>query len=444
MLGRVPPLPDRVTYGLIKRLPLESKWYITGSNDCQAGGKPVQVPPVQLRWLIGAPTKLILDGASFRAWPEFEGDDQPNFLAILVLAWSYILSARLVELQGQDGSRISYTRSIAPLYCGQESVSSFSVDLGNVDVRTVRWFTAILAPGSGFRVALLQEDSYGHHAPWESSLVAPGFPFSIEYGDGGKDLDMSCLTPLTSHEELQSLIALCNRYSISRHQLRAALATALLLPTHNYVSREPALPRPEKRNTGLSVAKLCDEDLDQLYSDLPYYITLSCACDVIISSLCGVFWDPRVPGNLASPWLQPLWDLKEMKGVQGTPGRYAEVLALICARRAPNIAFLSIAAAISGLASKIWDQVHSGQPPLEQHAYAWTGVPQSFMDVAGEGRYFEVCFSEEYTRRSDCWRLRKLPPIVDDDLHYGIGPFTPWEPAGYGLLKKLHSESAGP
>lgn len=56
------------------------------------------------------------------------------------------------------------------------------------------------------------------------------FPFSIEYGEGDKDLDMSGLTPLTSQEALQSLIALCDRYSVSRHQLRAALATALLLP----------------------------------------------------------------------------------------------------------------------------------------------------------------------------------------------------------------------
>jgi hypothetical protein len=94
-----------------------------------------------------------------------------------------------------------------------------------------------------------------------------------------------------------------------------------------------------------------------------------------------------------------------MKDIQGIPGRYAEVLAIICARRAPNIAFLSIAATISGLAPKIWDQVRSGQPPLERHAFAWTGVPQSFMDIAGKGRYSEVRFSKEYIRRSDCWRL---------------------------------------
>lgn len=186
---------------------------------------------------------------------------------------------------------------------------------------------------------------------------------------------------------------------------------------------------------------MCDSDEQKhVFSKKPIAPSYSSRCqrpsrDVIISSLCGILWDPRVPGNLASPWLQPLWDLNDIKGVQGIRGRYSEVLALICARRAPNIAFLSIAASISGLAYKIWDQVRSGQPPLERHAYAWTGVPQSFMDVAGEGKYLKVCFAEEYIRRSDCWRLRKLPPIVDDDLYYGIGPFTPWEPAGYGLLK---------
>ena len=435
MLGRVPPLPDRATYGLIKRLPLESKWHITGSADCPASGKSAQIPPVHLRWMIEAPTKMTLDGTSFRTWHEFEDDNQPNFLAILVLAWSYILSARFVELQGQDGSQLKYTHNLAPACRDSGNVSNFSVDLGNVDIRTVRWFTAILAPGSGFRVTSHHEDSSDYHAPWESSLAACGFPFSIEYSEGDKSPDMNGLTPLTSYEALQSLVALCNRHAVSRHQLHAALATALLLPTHNYLRCEPAFPQPEKRNSGLSAAKLGSDDLDELYSDLPYYITLSCGCDIISSSLCGVFWDPRIPGNLASPWLQPLWDLKDAEGIQRSPGRYAEILALICAQRAPNIAFLSIAATISGLAYKIWDQVCSGQPPLERHACTWTGIPQSFMDIAGEGKYFEVCFAEEYIRRSDCWRLRKLPPIVDDDLYYGIGPFTPWEPTGHGLLK---------
>ncbi|KAL9123813.1 MAG: hypothetical protein Q9217_006796 [Psora testacea] len=435
MLGRVPPLPDRLTYGLITLHPLESNWRVTGSTICEASEKSIQIPPVQLRWVIGAPTKVTLSGNSFRSWSEFKGDDQSNLLAILVLVWSYILSARLMELQGQGESRLVYTQSRAPLYQAHESVSGFLLDVGDVATRELRWFTAILAPESGFRFSPLQQDAFSHHAPWETCVVAPSIPFSIRYGEGCKDLGLNGQMPLTSYEALQSLIALCNRHAVSRSQLHAALATALLLPTHNYLQLDPALPHPEIRDTGFPAAKLRSEDLDQLFEDLPRYITLSCASEVINSSLCGVFWNPHVPCNLASPWLQPMWDLQKIKEVQSAPGRYAEVLALICARRAPNTAFLSIAAAISGLTPKILDQVSSGQPPLENHAYAWTGVPQSFMDIAGKGRYFEMRCSEAYIRRSDCWRLRRLPPTIDDDLHYSIGPFTPWEPAGWGLLR---------
>lgn len=57
------------------------------------------------------------------------------------------------------------------------------------------------------------------------------------------------------------------------------------------------------------------------------------------------------------------------------------------------------------------------------------------MDIAGEGKYYETYYSKTYIRRSDRWRLRKPPLIVDDNLHYRIGPFTPWEPPGYALLK---------
>lgn len=176
---------------------------------------------------------------------------------------------------------------------------------------------AILAPGSGFHVSLLEEDSY--NAPWETFLVAPESPFSIEYDEGSKELNIGGLTPLTSHETLQSLSSLCNRYSVSRRQLHIALATALLLPTHDQSICEAALPRPEKRNTGLSMPKTCSEDLDQLYSDVPYYITLSYGCDVINSSFCGVFWDSQIAGNVAGLYLQPLW---MFRGFQDAPPRF--------------------------------------------------------------------------------------------------------------------------
>ncbi|KAI4286748.1 MAG: hypothetical protein L6R35_003998 [Caloplaca aegaea] len=418
MLGRVPPIPDRARYGLLKPSPLASTWRVTGSEDCEVDGKPVQIPPVQLRLFISTPTKVTLDGNSFRKWIEFDGDDQPNFLAIITLAWSYILSARLVELQGRDGSMITYTETTAPLCRGDERLSSFPVDVGNVDSRKIRWFAAILAPGSGFQVISHQEDGHSYHSPWAFSLATQKSYFHIRPGNDYQDLEVSGRTPLNSYEALHSLVDFCNREGVSNHQLHAAFATALLFPTHNYLNVHPALPHPTAGNPSSSSTKPSCEDADQLYNDLPYYITLGCGGDIINSTLCGVFWNPQVPSNLASPWLQPLMDLKGMKSMQSTPGCYAEVLAMICARRAPNVAFLSIGAATSGLTSTILEQVKTGQPPLERHAYAWTGVPQSFMDFAGEGKYYETHCSQtnECTLEDNLGRDMLIPHIFNNDL----------------------------
>lgn len=435
MLGRVPPLPDRVQYGLLKPSLLSTKWRVTGSKDCDVIGMPLHMPPVPLRLQTSSPTTVFLSGNSFRNWIEWEGDDQPNLLAVLILAWSYILSARLVELQGSDVSILRFTETAAPVSRGDENLSSISVDIGGVDSRTVRWFAAILAPGVGFQIALDREQAYSRYGPWAYSLAMHASRFSIKCRDDHEDPKISSDTPLTSYQALQSLIDFGNRYGVSSHQLHAALATALLFPTLNYLQVNPALPCLAAGNPKASPAKIGKEALDRLFNDLPYYITLSCGGDVIMSSLCGVFWNPHIRSNLVSPWLQPLLDLKKTKICQSAPGRYNEILAVMSARRAPNIAYLSVGAAISGLTSTVLEQVLTGQPPLERHAFAWTGVPQSFMDLIGEGKYCEKHFSKAYIQRSDCWRLRKLPPIIDDDLHYGVGPFTPWAPPGYALWK---------
>ena len=393
------------------------------------------MPPVPLLLQISSPINVALGGNSFYRWTEREGDGQPNFLAIMILAWSYILSARLVELQGGNDSLLRYTEAVAPLHQGDEKVANVSIDVSGVDSRTMRWFAAILASGVGFQAILDRKDTYNCHSPWAYSLGVNTSSFSIECREGHEGFKLSDNTPLSSYQALQSLFEFDNRYGVSSYQLHAALATALLLPTLKRLQVNTALPSPAVGNQKFPSAKLRPENLDQLYYDLPYYITLSCEGDIINSSLCGVFWNPYIFSNLASPWLQPLLDLSKAQSYQYTPDRYNEILAVISVRRAPNLAYLSVNAAISGLTSKILKQVLTGQPPLEQHAFAWIEVPQSFMDLAEEGEYYETRGSKAYIRRSNCWRLRKLPPIVDDDLHYEIGPFTPWAPPGYALLK---------
>ena len=167
MLGRVPPLPDRITHSLIKQISLEPKWYISGSNGCEASGKLSQIPPVQLHWLTENPTKVALDGNSFHVWSEPHSYDQSNLLAILVLAWSYILSARLMELQGQDESCLVYTQSRAPLYRANENMSGFSLDLGNTCCLSAWRYST---PGTKALIAVKGTRSKLHRSPQKATV----------------------------------------------------------------------------------------------------------------------------------------------------------------------------------------------------------------------------------------------------------------------------------
>lgn len=206
-----------------------------------------------------------------------------------------------MELQASDVSIFTYTEAAAPVYRGDKNPSSVSVDIGCIDSKTVRWFAAILAPDIDFQIALYREKTHSRYGPWAYSLAMHVSRFSIKCSEDYEDPKISDDTPLTSYQALQSLIDFGNRYGVSSHQFHAALATALLFPTLNYLKVNPALPCLAASNPKGSPAKLGNGALDRLFDDLLCYITLSCGGDVIISSLCGLFWNPHIPSNLVSP-----------------------------------------------------------------------------------------------------------------------------------------------
>ena len=164
--------------------------------------------------------------------------------------------------------------------------------------------------------------------------------------------------------------------------------------------------------------------------ELPFYMALSCNAEVVMSSLCGMFWEADVTCNLVSPWLHPILNkVPESKGIIETPGLYYEILAIICGLRRPQISALFLGAAATGLMLTILRRIRRGRPPLDANAFPWTGCPQSFMDIPGSGPY--ICEgSGDKVRRADVWRLLYLPPVVEDDLYYNSRPFTPWAPFG--------------
>lgn len=109
------------------------------------------------------------------------------------------------------------------------------------------------------------------------------------------------------------------------------------------------------------------------------------------------------------------------------PGLYAEILAVICSICRPSICALSLGAVVSGLTPIILRRVQRGRPPLGPVAVPWTGCPQSFIDLVGEGPYVDA---NQQITRTDVWRLLHLPTTVEDELSYNYRPCTPWEPCG--------------
>ena len=283
-----------------------------------------------------------------------------------------------------------------------------------------------------------RHDDDPSYVPWGTVVSTDGPRLFIKSTVSPKELEAaSVAAPLTASEALQAVFDFCTYQSLSLAQLQVALAAALLAPTHNLFRRDINLPTPQSssRPISKSTPSTSDSLRSEMYEDLPHYITLSCTVEVLCSALCGVFWNPGIPCNLCSPWLQPMVDIRGSGFHQEEPGRWSEILAIIVARRAPSLSYLAMGAAVSGLISTALKNVLGGQPPLDPHVYAWMGIPQAFMDLHGKGPYIEVPDGKEYILREDCWRLRRLPPTVEDDLYYNRDPFTPWSPPGYGLLK---------
>ena len=82
--------------------------------------------------------------------PDFRhyiSEDTPNGIAILTLCWSYILSARLLEMQKR---RIQYSSTIlSPLFTDNiaPQSSDITIHLGRASKELVRWLRAVLAQG---------------------------------------------------------------------------------------------------------------------------------------------------------------------------------------------------------------------------------------------------------------------------------------------------------
>lgn len=423
--------PFGVSPNLALCVQASSTWRLTGDSDCDRIKQETTIPTLLQ---IGTSTAIPYGfyGKAFSHWigTTTEKRTGPNYLGILTIGWCYVLSARLVEMRG-DGASMRYTSSQASRF--SESLrhppAVLVVDVGEADGDVIRWWSAILAQHEGWKAIVKQTTSGEYLAPWSISRTCE-VTFAIDPTGGS---ETSVQTPLSSDRALEALIQFARLHRLGS-QFAVALATAMSFPTHQYYGSIPQLPSPKGHGGRVATDPLdCISLMRTNWKEqLPYFMTLSCSPEVLMSTLCGSFWEAGVPCNLASPWLHPV--LEEVLGdMSVTNDRDQELLALLGAIRRPSVSALWIGAVISGFGPKIVQKVRRGRPPLDAVAFPWTGCPQSFMDIAGSGRY--SCEDPEYISRPDVWRLLHLPSTEHDDLCYEYRPSTPWAPCGRSLTR---------
>lgn len=403
---------------------------------------------VQSALLVGirSPIACHLTGACFEQFGVNGSDGRklPNFTGILSLAWAYILSSRLVELQQQHGAEVSYTASSASWehhdLTGQltEDVTAIDIEVGEVDESTARWWAAILAPRQGWKTSVIKREGEVYFSPWSLSLDrGPNFRVVWQNVSSRAPVSATC-SPPSSHAALRILAQFCSLRGLGK-QFYAAFFAALTFPTHKQVGVPIELPLPivTQGQVVQPLEKQSINDFLSISNDMPYFMALSCNHSVVMSSLCGSFWEPNIPCSLVSPWLHPvLEEIPKASWICEKSGRYNEIIALMCGKRRPPLSALWIGAALSGLVPKVLESIRSGTPPLDPNGFPWTSSPQSFMDLPRLGPYFHGDASgNQVIRRDDAWRLLYLPTPEYDGLYYNSLPFSPWPPVGQTVEK---------
>ena len=409
-----------------------STWHVKASDGCGIDGREKIIE--SNIWVgIQEATKVELSGDCFRRWPPSDlGENETNYLAILTLGWCYVLSACMIELQGQKGAKMFYTNSVTTRFGndgGMSSSRAAEVEFFKEERVAERWWTAILAPKQGWQAIISEEDG-SFQAPWAVSLDA-SLPFVLRWKESNTLPSTLVDVEVPSACQAFEFLKMFSSFRNLDDQMSAAFMAALTIPTHNYFRSIVRLPFPiSAANDQMDHSRAYTSTCVIHFGELPFFMSLSCNITVVTSCLCALFWNEDVPCNLVSPWLHPvLNELSKCIDVEASRLHYHELLSYMCAIRRPSIFPLWVGASISGLAPKVLSLVESGISELDPVAYPWTGCPQSFMEITLPKT---ICKSPNGDiTRADAWRLRYLPPTLDDDLHYNQPPLAPWKPVGW-------------
>lgn len=385
--------------------------------------------PVRLRVAVKKPVSLSISKSS-----ESQNADSlcfmrdQNYLSVLMLAWTYILSARWTEIMPGTCS-LAYTESQATTChsmnrCKDEG-SHISIELGDVSPQEARWWAAILAPGQGWQADMTFEEQTSL-SPWSIRLQqSPRFRLLHT-----TNFVSSLYSAAKFSDATRYLNRFCALYNIT-DQSQAALASVLLLPSMGSL-RSLRLPTP--RSSKASAPRLTPDASNDKSNDKWYHksyqidklLTLSCNTRGIRPLLLSAFYEPHIECNAVTPWLQGT-----LAAIRHVASNSSYVVGRMCMERSPRVAFLWLGCIILDLQDKILQGVHFGQIPVDLHSAVWSGTVQSFiqqpvsnppvtdgwMSRADECRILFLSQSDRHVRIPMCqWKPFGQTPVEDVDI----------------------------
>lgn len=347
-----------------------------------------------------------------------------NYVAVLALAWSYILSARWAEVM-PGPCTLTYGEEPVVKSSGKQvpvEHDTVVVDVGEVGPDEARWWSAILAEDHGWR-ATMSVDGETFIAPWSVQRQG-GHRLSLVFSETSSPRSASPSTP-SSLDAGRFLQRFCARHGLAA-QSHAALAAVLLFPSMGR-GRTLRLPVSLAENTAARVTGSPGPGLDWDLQghDLDRLIMLSCYTRGLRPMLLSVFYEPSVDCNAVSAWLQG-----GMAAIDRLSRHEPVVLGRMLMDRSPKVSFLWLGATILGLQGTLLKEARRGQIPIDLHSAAWSGTTQTFLQLPTSSS------GSAYITRADECRLLFL---CQSDGH-SRPPVVQWKPFGATQLEDVDVE----
>ncbi|PLB34545.1 uncharacterized protein BDW47DRAFT_134295 [Aspergillus candidus] len=371
-----------------------SNWAITGCWQCGLGRtlKDTACCPR----ILGIRKATSPKTQTHKDWP------RKRTITAIAQAVSYIFSKRLVELQGQgDGislrpGHLYYTNNVAAVSQAetpQSATSCTSIFVGEVE-------------DDGWKAEIAADSEGSFLAPWVVQLEDK---FTCRHK----------FSPPSSIRAMELLRDFCVFHD-AQSEIPIAMSIALMLPANNIYGLPVNLQWQLIDNSRFQSSENNIDRLQSLWDNLAHYLSICCHPRGMTSNLCGGFWEPGIPCNMAYAWLYPpCRQLPDIPGFSGSAHLYHEALLRVYVARRLNMGFLYLGAYLTGII------------PL-------VGCEQSFIQNAGP----QVPASPNFILRTDIWWLLYITGEYPSPLLTPWGPFGEIELQNVSLAVRLHEKCA--